>query len=112
MFSIYSKIITLLQMANLGKLYTVKVRIDNAFYETILPEPMVEDIKSCGLQSYVVQHIKKTPAKYYIVGKYSTSVELIEVNECTFENTAIATADKGGHQDMDIEVCIFFINND
>ena len=66
-------------MANLGKLYTVKIRIENAFYETILPEPMVEDISSRGVQSYVVQHIKQTPAKYYVVGKYSKPVELVEV---------------------------------
>ena len=96
-------------MANLGKLYTVKVRIENAFYETILPEPMVEDISSRGVQSYVIQHIKQTPAKYYVVGKYSKPVELVEVNECTFESAAVATADTGGKQDMEIEVCYFNI---
>lgn len=95
-------------MANLGKLYSVKIRVNNAFYETILPEPMLADVELHGLRSSVIQHIQLTPAKYVSIAQYTTPVEIVDSEECHFEPHHATSAEGTGQQAMEVEVCDYF----
>ena len=89
-------------MDNLGKLYSIKLRIQNALYETIIPSPMVDDVKLRGLHSSVVEHLQLAPPASYLIGHFSKEVELLSTEEY-LPHTASSASQK--EQPMDIEVC-------
>ena len=88
-------------MDNFGKMYAVKVRIHNALYETILPSPMVDDVSLRGIWSSVVEHLQLTHPASYLIGKYSTEVELLSTEEYSIQTAATASQPS---QALEVEV--------
>ena len=86
-------------MDNFGKMYAVKVRIHNALYDTILPSPMVDNVSL--IHSSVVEHLQLTRPASYLIGKYSTEVELFSTEEYTIQTAATASQPP---QAMEVEV--------
>ena len=91
-------------------MYPVKVRIHNALYDTILPSPMVDDVSLRGICSSVVEHLQLTHAASYLIGKYSTEVELVSTEEYTVQTAATASQPA---QAMEVEESTFsmILNN-
>ena len=91
-------------MDNFGKMYAVKIRIHNALYETILPSPMVDAVSLRGVHSSVVEHLQLTRPVSYLIGKYSTEVELLSTEEYTVQTAATASEPS---QPKEVEVSTF-----
>ena len=90
-------------MDTIGKLFSVKLRIHNALYETILPSLMVDDLKLRGLRSNVVEHLQLTPPVSYLIGQFTQDVELLSTEEYCLQT---ATSASQPEQAMDVEVSI------
>ena len=74
------------QMANnFQNLLQVKIRIGNGFHECVLPEALVDDINTKGINSSVIQSMRHSNPKYVVVGSYSQPVEIVEAQECSLE---------------------------
>ena len=71
---------------------------------------MVDDVSLGGIRSSVVEHIQLSRPASYLIGKYSTEVELVSTEEYTVQTAATGSQPA---QAMEVEVSTFsmFLNN-